>query len=389
MQQNQSYLSKVSVYCLLIFFLSICGCKNTTELEFESFLKKDSQSTNERIVVDAISPKVSLNLAEEFGILDAGSIRMGDQYIYIRDRPSLNKIYVLDKESLEHVRTISPGIGRGPGELTAIGNFSLSNDYVILSNETHAKIQIWSKEGEFIHEFLTENYFPHRVQMWNDKSITILSPRSMNSGHILFNFDNQGNFQNSFGNISDVEFNPIRFSGNILVHDDHFYFKGYSEHILSKWDKNGNLVFSVTTVDDIPEELNYVTFSGTEQQVFQYSPNAIFSSVGISIYQDYVVVVHRGDWNESPYKQYLDLYHKVNGHYVASLKLQYIAGTVELDDEHIYALHRINEEAHLVIYENDLNELLDVHTATRSNILLIEENDDVMEYTIGFYEFER
>ncbi len=369
MCENHSFILKNLRYYCVFLIVVIYGCSRENLLQDESFLIKERQNVNERVVVDLLAPKASLNLAEEFGILDAGAIRMGDQYIYIRDRPSLNKIYVLDKDGLEHVRTISPGIGRGPGELTAIGNFSLSNDYVILSNETHAKVQIWSKEGEFIHEFLTENYFPHRVQMWNDKSITILSPRSMNSEYIFFNFDSLGNFQNSFGNVSDVEFNPIRFSGNILVHDDHFYFKGYSEHILSKWDKNGNLVFSVTTVDDIPEELNYVTFSGTEQQVFQYSPNAIFSSVGISIYHDYIVVVHRGDWNESPYRQYLDLYHKVNGHYVASLKLPYISGTVELDDEHIYALHRINEEAHLVIYENDLNELLDVHHATRGNFL--------------------
>ena len=101
-----------------------------------------------------------------------------------------------------------------------------------------------------------------------------------------------------------------------------------------------------------------MTFSGTDQRVFQYSPTAIFSAVGISIYRGYIVVVHRGDWNESPYTQFLDFYRIKDGQYVASVEMPYMAGDVGINGTYLYALHRIDEEVYLVIYENNLKELI-------------------------------
>ncbi len=349
---------------MILFTLSIPGCSggDVEKLLSNDFSDKKPQEISQRKIKTTLTPKDSVFLVDSYGIMNSqGMIAMDSEHFYISDFPAL-KLFIVDKQTLELADTLSIQEGRGPGEVQRISNYSVSQDYIVISDESLGKIQIWDKKKELVNEFLMENIFPFRVNLWNDGTLTVQSPRSADKGFIFYTLDQDGMLLNSFGDVSGEEYNPIRFSGQNIIDGEYYYFAGYSEHVLAKWDKDGDLQYSVTTIDAFPGEANLASFDGGGgQRTFQFVPHAFFSAIDISIYRDYWIVVHRGDWDEEPYQQFLDIYNKHTGQYKASIQLPQMAGQIEVDDQHIYALQRLDgEEMYLVIYENNLEKFLPI-----------------------------
>lgn len=289
--------------------------------------------------------------------MESGRLAMDSENLYISE-PPLRKVYVIDNRSFTLLDSLEVPEGEGPGELMLLHGLDVTPGHIVISDERGAKVQIWDKQKELIKEFLIEGVFPREVRVWEDGNVTIQSPTSMADGFVFYTVDQEGNIINTFGDVSNEEYHPIRFSGRSWIDDGYYYFAGYSEHILAKWDHAGTLQYSRSAIDDVPSEFNHPVFGGN-QTVFRFSEHAIFSAVWTIIYEDYWIVVHRGIWDEDPYIQYLDVYNKHNGDYLSSLVLPYQTGYMVLDDQYMYLFHRNEDmEVSLAIYENNLEELI-------------------------------
>ncbi|MCC5905538.1 MAG: hypothetical protein JJU13_04995 [Balneolaceae bacterium] len=342
-------------YVAIIIFFASCSHEEAKN----PFLIKESQNITDRILIGSMAIKDSLLLYEAFGMINASVLNMDNNNLYIRDASALNKIFVIDKKTFEYKHTISPAQGRGPGEITAIGTFDVFSPYIIITDGSLMKIQIWKTDGRFVNEFILDEISPHRLNMWENERITILSATSSGSDHLFHTIDKDGNRILSFGEISKDNYNPLMYSGSTLTDEEYFYYAGFSEHILKKWDQEGNLEYSIATIDDFPGEANYVTFLSGEQRSFQYTETGYYSAIGFTVYNDYLMILHAGERIRE--RQLLDFYDKHNGRYLASVELPYLSGSgsIVADDLHIYTLHMIDEEVYLGIYENNLTSLLE------------------------------
>lgn len=355
-------MAKFTLHFLLIilFWVSLNGCENKSTTEY--FLNsKYPQVSNERLIKDTLILSDSLILQETYGMNLPGSIRIDEQYLYIADPIPDQKVFVIDKNSLDHKYTISPNEGRGPEEITGIGAIDISTSKVIIAAENLFKIQIWDQTGEFIKEFILDGIGPHRINSWDDGYITILSPSSPKNDNVFHTMDGDGNLVMEFGAVSNDSFNPLKYSGATTIDGDYFFYAGFSEHILQKWTREGELKFSRSTIEDYPSELNYVTFESGEQRSVRYSETGFYSAIGLFIYDDHIIIMHGGDRNDPAYRQLLDFYSKTNGDYQFSLEVPYNAssGSFAVDDEYIYVMHKNdNGDDFLGLYLNSITSVI-------------------------------
>jgi|SRR5690625_275918 len=343
-----------------IFTIAGCAEESLEEPLSNDFSDLQAQQLSERVILDVLAPKDSVMLGERYGILNAIGLSLDVEALYIRDY-SLFSLFVINKQSLELENALTIPEGRGPGELSRINSFAVSGNRIVLVDQSLFKIQIRNREGEPEGEFLVEEAAPWRVSIWEDGTLTFLSTNAMQTGSLFYTLDSNGHLVRTFGDVSGVAYNPIRYDGEILVDDGFFYFAGYFEHVLGKWNRDGDLVYAVSSIDDFPGEANYSTSISGEQSVFGFVPEAFFSAVSSAIYNDYWIITHRGDWDEEPYVQYIDIYNKHNGQYLASIVLPSMVrgGSFVVDEGYIYTLHSDSlDEVNLFIYENTLDELL-------------------------------
>lgn len=341
----------------ITLFFTLAACEKHSDGHPSTFIHKKSQDLSERVVERSLSLKDSLLLSENYDIMSPTVLHMDADNFYIRDHSSLRKIIVIDNDTFEHIHTVEINEGRGPGEAPSLGIFDAKDGQLITAHSQLQKALIWNSEGDLLREFLFEGISPFRINIWNDSTFTVLAPGSMDTGNIFFTIDWNGRLLNKFGDVSGEKFNPIRFSGSTNIAGKYFYYAGFSEHTLAKWDQHGNLEFSVTTIDDFPDHINYVSFEDEEYRNYRYSPHAYYSAIGSAIYRDYWLILHGGDLRAEPENQLLDIYNKNNGAYLCSIKLPYRSGFITTDNNYLYALHTIDEESYLGIYDNVLHDL--------------------------------
>jgi hypothetical protein len=344
--------------CTLILLMSSC---QNEDIGIDSvFLEKETQESTERVVISELILSDNLPLMDLYGITSASTLKLDDSYIYINN-PFEKHVHIIKKHSYDYIGKIAPGEGRGPGEVTGLGYFDVTDDYIIVAAESQHKIQLWDKEGNLAKEFISDEIRPHRVTGWPDGSITILSTFLTDADLVFHTVDKDGEILQQFGAIDTEYFNPLMYSGSTVQDDNYFYYAGFSEHVLVKWDREGNHLYSKSTIDDFPGELNYNTFLSGEEKVFRYSDTGLFSAVGSAIYGDFWILIHAGERGSDTSTRLLDIYFKQDGSYAGSFMLPYRAGfgTIAVDESYIYTLHNIDDETHIGIYENNLKELVE------------------------------
>ncbi len=345
---------------LFTLILLMSSCQNEEKGIKSVFLEKELQDSSERVVLSELILSDSLQLMDLYGITSASTLKLDENHIYVNN-PFEKHVYIIKKDSYDYVGKIAPGEGRGPGEVTGLGYFDVTNDYIILAAESQYKVQLWDKEGNLVNEFITDQIRPHRVTGWPDGKITILSTFLTDADRVFHTVDKGGEILQQFGNFDMDNFNPLMYSGSTVQDDNYFYYAGFSEHVLIKWDRDGNHLFSKATIDNFPGELNYITFLNGEERVFQYSETGVFSAVGTAINNEYWILIHAGERGSDTSTRLLDIYFKQDGSYAGSVLLPYRAGfgTIAVDESYIYTLHNIDDETHIGIYKNNLNELVE------------------------------
>ena len=346
-------------YASFLLAVIVIGCSNNHDYSQLNFDNKMKQISSERFVAGQLVMTDSLNLEERFGIMNGSSMRADSDYIYIND-PFELKIYAIDKKSYASRELFSPSRGQGPREVRGIGNFTVSNRYILIADERQMKVQVWSKSGEFINEFITDGVRPHRIVESGESKITLLSPIPGQSFSLFHTFDMNGNHIQSFGEPEEALRNPLKYSGGFWSDGQFLYFAGLSEHILVKFDMDGNHIYSRATIDDYPGEQNYSIQGSEDNRRFGYVEGGYFSAAGGVIYNNILLIMHVGESPSTSKTQFIDLYKLSDGSYIGTLEIPRRSGlhNIAVDDNNIYVLTDEDDITYLAVYENNINELL-------------------------------
>jgi len=352
-------MNNIYIFILFLITFVITGCSSKEDVN--PFFKKEPQETSHRVIHSDLSMLDSLSLYDLHGMNNPGLLNSDSDYLYVLDY-SPHRLYIFEKPNFNVTQTITPETGRGPGEIMGIQSFSVNKNHIILADHSQHKILLWDFNGQFINEFITEQASPYRINIWDDDEFIINSPTTSTES-LFHKYDVNGNYLLSFGEVSRKDFNPFMYAGQTTIDNEYYYFAGYSEHIIQKWDREGNQVFSVTTIDDYPFDANYIIHMG-EQTRFEYAPDGIFSAMSIHVFNNYILLIHGDDRYATerlnPYVQYLDIYDSNTGRYVATWKLPYMASNITADEDYLYILHQGDNDIYIGVYANKLYQLEEV-----------------------------
>lgn len=351
---------KKKIVGFIISIILVSGCTENEKVNegqnYQQFWQGVTQEIEQRSNKGILTVKDSLLLSERYGILNASSLKMNGQILYIKDQAQ-QKIYAIDKHTLNHKASISISEGRGPRELTGLGSFDVASETVVISSINMQKIQTWNIDGSFRNEFRYKNLHPRRIRLNSNNNMVILSNFFFVDGerNLIQVINSDGKPVSSFGKVSEENYSSLKAEGYMLIDEkDNVYYAGYSEHILKKWDPNGNLIYSIKSIDDYPGEANYATVEGGDQKVSGYLEHAYFNAVGTTLYKDKWIIIHGGIYNDESNHCMLDVYDRNNGQYLFTIELPYKTGHIAVDDQYLYALHTIKNEIYLVTYDIDL-----------------------------------
>jgi hypothetical protein len=346
----RDFEEKISFIFGAIFILFFTGCIQD-EIDY-SFWQSDEQQTTQRTVSGTLAIADSLLLYESFRMPHAIGLEKNSTDLYIKDNAN-NEIFIIDAQTLDHKGTISPPEGQGPRELTSLVSYDIYEGNVVINADMN-KIQTWNTDGDFIHEFLAEELHPRRIRFRSDEKVVVLShyfsvTEKTNLLHVI-NLDGKVEFE--FGQVSEDNYSSLKAEGYILTdEEDNVYYSGYSEHILKKWDSEGNQIYSVASIDNHPSEFNYATTEGESQRIMGYSEFANYHSIGMAFLNKYWLILHGGIPAEPTYTPILDIYDRDNGQYLFSMELPYQTSQIVAGYDYLYALHTIEDDIYLVLYD--------------------------------------
>jgi hypothetical protein len=337
------------IYCTT-FFLLFIGC---TQNESEpTFWLGEKQLAAQRTVSGTLAIADSVLLFEHFGMPHATALEKDDNELYIKESAH-NEIFIIDKQTLNHTGTISPPEGQGPQELTSLASYDIYDGNVAINADMN-KIQIWNTDGDFVQEFLAEELHPRRVRFRSDGNLVVLSHYFfvIEESNLLHVITPEGKLEFGFGLVSEDDYSSLKSEGYIQIdEEDNVYYSSYSEHVLKKWDSKGNLLYSVASIDDYPSEFNYASVEGDTQRIMGYSEFANYHSIGTVLLDDYWLILHGGIPAEPTYTPILDIYNRDDGQYLFSKELPYQTSHIVSGDDYLYALHTIEDDIYLVMYD--------------------------------------
>lgn len=345
----------LKILSLLIIYFCFCSC---SEFKNEnSFFDKENQDLSNRIVKSDLRLVNNFKLYDNYGITSASSLMLYGNSLLITDS-SQNKICKISTNSFEIETCFSIPEGQGPKEIRSMFPFAFHEKTIAVVDNSQSKIQYRSDNGEFIAEYSLSNLQPERILYKDSYSlITLSDPFFSGKEFLLHEINESGDLIAAFGRIDEEKFNTLKYPGNINIDSGgNIYYAGFSEHILKKWDSNYNLKFSISSIDNFPSELNYVTNTNSESQIMGYSEFGVFSSIGSSLFKKYWLILHGGVSGDNDELPKLDIYSVESGEYLFTFELPYRSnGPIVVDDNYIFLIQFIDDELSLVIYENEIS----------------------------------
>lgn len=330
------------VFISLLIFIS---CNENEEKK--NFLSKEVQKTDQRTIKGSLAAIDSIDLAK-FNIYDAYSIKMNQTHLFVKDSEDF-KVVAISKDDFDSHYTIDIKEGKGPQEILHFQSFDVKDSLMVILDENYSKILTFKLPDIFIKEFTLQETTAHRIRILNSKSYILFTP--IIGSKYLFNLMNINNKTlQRFENLPP-QYNPMVYEGFINTQNDNIYYAGFSEPLLKKYASDGELAYSVATIDNFNTEANYLKTDGGA--MMGYTPAAQFSTESFNIYQSYWIVI--------PYKNgdqistNLDIYNEHNGHYLGSLEgLKPRTKDLQIDDTFIYAVSTDGEKFMLTRYKNDI-----------------------------------
>ncbi len=318
----------------LFLLLVVAACSSSPADKAErDFFSKREQSKKGRTVTAQMQAIDSLNLSD-YEVFRGSLIRIDNGRIYVSDG-GLGKVVAIDKRDPTSFRFIGAGKGQGPGEVTGFSDFAVDDQKIVLASRH--RVITWSKSGTLSRDLRVELQVRRLRPLASDLFI-ILSPASLD---YLFNIiDGDGGVVRSFERVGLESGASLKYEGRIDVDARHVYYAGYSESLIRKYTLEGDLVYSVATIDNHSSEVNYVTSDLAEGIVAMgYTQWALYATLGIAVYGDYLLVQPAPDRNQDvPDLLAFDVYDASDGQYLETYSLSGLPNSFAVDDDHIYTV---------------------------------------------------
>jgi hypothetical protein len=334
------------VFLILIVFPNL-GCNEDYKKESsKNYFEGKEQSTKTNIV-DSLRHITKLKLGD-LGIYKPGDIDTYGNYVYISDIQK-REVYKLEKKPFQVVDTLGNGRGQGPGEAVRIRFIDIKKGKITVPDVRNRKIMIFNTNGTLEKEIKTESFPPRKAELVNEGRILVSTDARPGVSKFIL-LDRSGDILSSFINVKEGS-NILMYNDDISVNDEKFYVTGFSEPILKKFSLNGDLVFSRHTINDISTSNSYSKLNlGDNQTRYSYSSAALYSSYGISSNDDCLFVLPVHNTNGTT-RKLIDVYESEGGDYIHSYWTRGNITNLAIDqDDHVYALERINKEIFLTSY---------------------------------------
>ncbi len=338
----------------VIVFLIACSNQDKTD----NFFEKEIQNKTQRTVKGSLAAMDSLRLST-FDVFNPGWLEENEKQLIIIDG---DKFVVFNKQNFDEHYTIDLAKGKGPNEVIGVNALDVKDSLIALVDANQMKVLIGKIPEMFGNEMVWEKIFeldakkvPHRINIIDSDSYLIFSKES--GSEFSFNFINKKGVRiNGFEKLPSTHdiLLSLKYQGFTEVNGNSIYYAGFAEPILKKYNLEGEIAYSISTIDNYNTEANYASSEGNEQAVYGYAPGALFSTRNFDIYKNYWFVIPAS--NEDFPLTYLDIYSTGNGKYRGSFRLNNRAKFVQIDDQFIYIVFNINDEYFLKVYQNDIEQ---------------------------------
>lgn len=320
--------------CVVFFPLVIAGCSSSPTDQAESdFLSKREQVKKERNVTARMQAIDSLNLSD-YEAFQGSLVRVDDHRIYVSDS-DLGMVVAINKRNPTSYHLIGNGKGQGPGEVSGFSDFAVDEQHIVIASSN--RVITWSKSGALVQDMRVD-FRVRRLRPLAAYRFLIYTPSTVD--HLFNIVDGQGKVVRSFEKAVDDGFMGLKYEGEIDVDAGHVYYAGYSESLIKKYRLDGDLVYSFATIDNHPSEFNYTTsVAGGDFVSMGYSPTAMFATLGIAVYGDYLLVHPAPGMNQDvPDPLAFDVYDASDGQYLETYNLSGFPHSFAVDDDHIYTI---------------------------------------------------
>ena len=326
---------RVVLACLLSAGIVACN-SYPSRTEPEDFFQKVEQTASERVVVSTLKAIDSLNLAD-FDVFNAQRIAVDEKWIYAGGGQT-GTILAVAKADFGLHRFIGHGLGEGPGESIGLRDFDVSNEHLVLANRQH-RLARFTKDGTLVDEQIIDHE-PLQLEIIEDGRV--LTFDNAYGENLFMVIDRDGNVVPGMGFVRNAvaDIGPgwmLRSMGYVDYQDGHIYYAGYSESLIKKYALDGTLVFSVSTIDAHPSELNYTETEGETRRIMGYAPTALYASLNIGVYGRYCLIRPAIDAN-GVVLRYLDVYDTTSGEYVKSYSVARSPRDFAFDEEYLFML---------------------------------------------------
>jgi hypothetical protein len=336
---------------LVISLVAVFSCSEV-EKENQLFREKDPQPVSEHRTKDlALVDSVNLNRMLEEG-LSFSTVKYTEGNLIFQSSQNGFRFHMLDTESLDVVNEISIPEGRGPGEVLRIGGYDVKDGLIAILDIGNLKTVLYNLEGEYLSEFVFDGVRPNEIEMIDSETFILKAIRNPDGMFHIVN--SEGSVLPSFQK-HQVDANLNVFSGEMVYKDGSFYFGGYAEPIIRRYDildDKVEPVFSRAIIDDYDSSDNYEERGGGEYRVFAFAEHAEFASHDLEVSGDYLYLARHT--NGDPNYRFLDVYHIEDGRYEVSFPMQYNPSSVTSDENYLYVLESQPGETiqrHIIKYE--------------------------------------
>lgn len=334
---------RINPWLLIIFLIPLWGGCSGSSRDIESFMDRIPQESAERIVLSEISLETVRNMTG-FEVFNAPRPKLiQGRLMWIDYRNGV--LVSLDPDNPEQVEAIGNGPGDGPGEVERIGGFALHENQLVVIDSRLLKIMQWNYPGgELITENTIEEYRPdHLVSLGNGRFVT--SSYSQDSA-LFYVIDASGKPVASAADSSSHVEHPMQTSGYLTSGEDAFFFAGYSEPMIRKYNRDGELLFSRALIKnfDTSEQYTERSFEGGGT-AWGFSEDARFSALHVQYHAGYIfVAVYHNDQEGD---HFIDIYDSENGDYTGSWLLDQFAPGFAIGEKRLYGFYMEGDEVML------------------------------------------
>lgn len=332
---------------LLILFFSFTTNVHSQTIGSLSDWEFSERTDVEREYVDTLINLKKVRLAD-YGLYEVYFLEADKEGNLVFYDTGGYKLIYLPNGSIENMRYIGYGEGRGPGEFGNPFDIKFDNNGDIwLADVERMEIQQWSNEGDFMHSFQIDKYArPAKLAITDFGNIYILSEQFTPEG-IIYKYTSKGEKITSFQKPELRDYRSVLyFEGDMQVLGEDLIISGRVKPYLRRYTKNGELSYSKGIVGF--ENIDNILIH--EKRWRSRNKELIRATVDLQVYDD---IIYAGISNRiDRWIRIIDLY-KPNGEYSSSIHLKNPARNFAVSGDKIFTLeyNYDNDEVYLGEYE--------------------------------------